>query len=200
MAGSNNFQGPVILTELDSYFAWGRQGPGVSSHVRVYRVDYDPNGVLAAPRGSWALRDDAGQVAAYLNQDGASTWAKLVPNGGGTAGLVMPLEKELLPLGGDDITDSVRVNAAGTIVEVLFYCSVAYTTAGSFTIDVQLNSVSVLSAVVDGTTIPALPGVLTAPLAASTPLAAGDVLSVVLSSDNADLAGAGLTAVFRTEA
>lgn len=40
-----------------------------------YTGDTDPNGVLAAPRGSQLIRTDAGNVRAYLNTDGATAWA-----------------------------------------------------------------------------------------------------------------------------
>lgn len=42
-----------------------------------YVTDADPNAVITAPRGSVALRIDAGNVAIYLNTDAATAWAEL---------------------------------------------------------------------------------------------------------------------------
>lgn len=40
-----------------------------------YVTDADPNAVITAPRGSVALRVDAGNVAVYLNTTSAAVWA-----------------------------------------------------------------------------------------------------------------------------
>jgi hypothetical protein len=46
--------------------------PGISSHTG----DSDPNGVLAAERGSTLIRTDAGNVSTYLNTNGLTAWSR----------------------------------------------------------------------------------------------------------------------------
>lgn len=106
----------------------------------------------------------------------------------------MSLDHALLALGNDTVTDVVRVNAPGSLHSITLYCSTAYTTAGTTTVDVELNGVSILSAPVDLTAVPALPSASLVATMTSSPvlLVAGDALSFIATSDNVDLAGAGL--------
>lgn len=62
-------------TYVTSFFA---------DNVFFYTGDTNPNGVLSAPRGSWLVRTDAGNVRTYLNTDGATAWSyspSIDPNG-----------------------------------------------------------------------------------------------------------------------
>lgn len=80
---SNNYDGPVLLDDITSYFGFGRAAGGaVSTGPRVLVVNSNPSGVLIAPRGSMALRYDDGNVAIYQNTDGNDDWTQITSGGG----------------------------------------------------------------------------------------------------------------------
>ena len=69
--GSNNFDGPVLLDQIDTYLGFGRNfGSDFSFGPRLITTDGAP--AISAPKGSLALDRDA--PALWLNTDGAGTW------------------------------------------------------------------------------------------------------------------------------
>ena len=164
-------------------------------NTSIVQVGVDPNGVLAGDVGSLALQNTS--PPKLWQNTGGTSWTEIPTSSGGTSSLVGVPEKELVPLGGNSISDFIRINADGSLSEVRLYCSEAYVTAGSITLDVLKNGASVLSSVFDLETLSALPNSST--LSLNSPpiaLASGDVLEIQTISDNVDLTGAGLTAFF----
>lgn len=84
MAGSNNFDGVVLLDQgvgsaasPGDYFGFGRAAGGeVSTGPRLLAGTGSPNGVTTAPAGSLWLRTDGG-IQLWQNTDGGTTWVQI---------------------------------------------------------------------------------------------------------------------------
>lgn len=96
-------------------------------------------------------------------------------------------------LGGDTITESLVSKAPGLLNGIEVYCVTVPTTAGTFTLDVKVDGVTVLSTPFDLTSISALPAIEVLVLsAAPVALLDGSVVQVISASDDVDLALGGL--------
>lgn len=83
--------------------------------IEVYNVTANPNGVLPARIGSWAFRSDAGNVGAWQNTDGATSWVAFLGSAS-PAGIITVAQG-----GGGDfltITAGLAAAVAGQTVEV----------------------------------------------------------------------------------
>jgi len=99
--GSNNFDGPIILDQDDTYLGFGRApNTEVSTRSRVLWNLVDPNGVRSAIIGSICLSP----VGTWENTDGATAWSLL--SSGGPGG------------GWTDDGVNVRLTTAGDTVSV----------------------------------------------------------------------------------
>lgn len=122
--GSNNFDGPILIDDLDattlaSYFGFGRAAgsdAALGPAVGVTNVDPTVSGLAANP-GSLALRYTPGSVAAYLKVGGSNTaWAEglFFRSGDTTSGNYQPVRFQSLDV---PYTDLVALGAvlSGTL-------------------------------------------------------------------------------------
>lgn len=75
---SNNFDGPILIDQLDptDYIGFGRSGySSVSTGPRILPTGVNPNYTITAPAGSLALSYENNNVALWQNVDGATSWS-----------------------------------------------------------------------------------------------------------------------------
>ena len=95
---------------------------------------------------------------------------------------------------GDPITDEFTITRAFTPSQITLITSEALITPGTYTLDVEVNGISILSGLFDLTSLVAK--TLTVLLASVPELARGDDVVITTTSDDVTLTGSGLRIIF----
>jgi len=82
-----------------------------------YTTDADPNGAISAPRGSVALRTDAGNVGAWINVNGLTDWSTFLSvNSSG----VLDLEDVSQIVLADNAATALQIGSTGALNLLVF--------------------------------------------------------------------------------
>lgn len=156
--------------------------------------DVAAKGDMLAHAGSRFTRvstgDDNQVLASRAAARGGVEWgdiSDLMPFGGHS--------QEMLVRKNATVTDILPLLQSVTMDRVVLWSDTVFVTAGTYTLDIQKNGVSILSMVFDLTSLSALtPTALM--FSSSTSFVSGDYITLIATSSHADLTGSGLRVIF----
>ncbi len=105
------------------------------------------------------------------------------------------LTQPILTVPGETVTDIIPVVRATTLVKVSMWTNVVFVSAGTYTLDLQKNGVTILSGAFNLKTLAALTLVnlvFTGPVT----MAVGDRFTIITASSESPLTGSGLRLIF----